>query len=194
MPREAVKVITLPNSRKASRQKQKNNNNSDNSSSDGENTVQQKCNRIITENSIDEDYVADVQMADIGKDSPFSSFQQNISSENTLISFPKKSAAPIAQATAPNNASPDLEISSAPSGDHISNPVVTLSIIRDDFQAAAALNAASKTLKKFTTNKTLIEAVNNLFLEIYGSYTGKVCMTGSGNAKRLVIHFYTAKA
>ncbi|GBC35616.2 hypothetical protein GLOIN_2v1673942 [Rhizophagus irregularis DAOM 181602=DAOM 197198] len=94
----------------------------------------------------------------------------------------------------PPNASPNLETSGAPSGDHISNPVVTLSITRDDFQAAAALNAASKTLKKFTTNKALIEAVNNLFLEIYESYTGKVHMTSSGDAKRLVIHFHTAKA
>ncbi|PKC54623.1 hypothetical protein RhiirA1_403506 [Rhizophagus irregularis] len=82
------------------------------------------------------------------------------------------------KSTAPN-ASPNLETSGAPSGDHISNPVVTLSITRDDFQAAVALNAASKTLKKFTTNKALIEAVNNLFLEIYESYTGKVHMTSS---------------
>ncbi|PKC61336.1 hypothetical protein RhiirA1_539231 [Rhizophagus irregularis] len=55
-----------PNSRKASRQERKNNNNSDNSSSDGENTIQQKRNRTITENSMEEDYVADDQTADVG--------------------------------------------------------------------------------------------------------------------------------
>ncbi|CAB4417217.1 unnamed protein product [Rhizophagus irregularis] len=44
------------------------------------------------------------------------------------------------------------------------------------------------------TNKALIEAVNNLFLETYKSYTGKARMTGSGDTKCLVIHFYTAEA
>ncbi|GBC25424.2 hypothetical protein GLOIN_2v1673942 [Rhizophagus irregularis DAOM 181602=DAOM 197198] len=85
-----------PNSRKASRQERKNNNNSDNSSSDGENTVQQKRNRTITENSMEEDYVADDQTADVGVDGPSSSPQQNISGENTLTSSLKKSAAPTA--------------------------------------------------------------------------------------------------
>jgi hypothetical protein len=47
---------------------------------------------------------------------------------------------------------------------------------------------------KFTTNKALIEAVNNLFLETYESYTGKARMTGSGDTKRLIIHFHTAEA
>ncbi|GBC39615.1 uncharacterized protein OCT59_011902 [Rhizophagus irregularis] len=63
------------NSRKASRQERKINNNSDNSSSDGENTVQQKRNRTITKNSMEEDYVADDQMADVGVDRPSSSPQ-----------------------------------------------------------------------------------------------------------------------
>ncbi|GET54809.1 hypothetical protein GLOIN_2v1776597 [Rhizophagus irregularis DAOM 181602=DAOM 197198] len=39
-----------------------------------------------------------------------------------------------------------------------------------------------------------IEAVNNLFLETYESYTGKARITGSGDAKRHVIHFHTAEA
>ncbi|GET56105.1 hypothetical protein GLOIN_2v1673942 [Rhizophagus irregularis DAOM 181602=DAOM 197198] len=85
-----------PNSRKASRQERKNNNNSDNSSSDGENTIQQKRNRTFTKNSMEEDYVADDQTADVGVDVPSSSSQQNISGENTLTSSPKKSAAPTA--------------------------------------------------------------------------------------------------
>ncbi|GBC29264.2 hypothetical protein GLOIN_2v1766278 [Rhizophagus irregularis DAOM 181602=DAOM 197198] len=203
-----------PNSRKASRQERKNNNNSDNSSSDGENTIQQKRNRTITENSMEEDYVADDQTADVGVDGPSSSLQQNISGENTLASFPKKSAAPTAPSHVassgnvdasmhapsnkdlqqPPNASPNLDTNGAPDGDQTPDPVVTFAITRDDFQAAAAPNAAPESLKKFPTNKALIEAVNNLFLETYESFTGKARMTGSGEAKRLVIHFHTAEA
>ncbi|GET50312.1 hypothetical protein GLOIN_2v1673942 [Rhizophagus irregularis DAOM 181602=DAOM 197198] len=202
-----------PNSRKASRQERKNNN-SDNSSSDGENTVQQKRNRTITENSMEEDYVADDQTADVGVDGFSSSPQQNISGENTLTSFPKKSAAPTAPSHVassgnvdasmhaplnkdlqqPPNASPNLDTNGAPDDDHTPDPVVTLAITREDFQAAATPNAAPESLKKFPTNKALIEAVNNLFSETYESFTGKARMTGSGEAKRLVIHFHTAEA
>ncbi|GBC41990.2 hypothetical protein GLOIN_2v1766278 [Rhizophagus irregularis DAOM 181602=DAOM 197198] len=142
---------------------------------------------MITKNSMDEDYVADVQTADVGKDSSSSSSQQNISDENTLTSSQKNLLRQLRPVT-----SRLLVI--APSGNQIPDPVVILSITRDNFQAAAALNAAPKTLKKFTTNKALIEAVNNLFLETYESYIGKARMTGSGNAKRLVIYFHTAKA
>ncbi|GET56088.1 hypothetical protein GLOIN_2v1673942 [Rhizophagus irregularis DAOM 181602=DAOM 197198] len=191
-----------PNSRKASRQERKNNNNSDNSSSDGENTIQQKRNRTITENSMEEDYVADAQTADVGVDGPSSSPQQNISGENTLTSSPNKSAAPTASShitsprnvdasmhapsnkdlQQPPNASPNLDTNDAPDDDQTPDPVVTLTITRDDFQAAAAPNAAPESLKKFPTNKALIEAVNNLFLETYESFTGKARMTGSGCA------------
>ncbi|GET51094.1 hypothetical protein GLOIN_2v1766278 [Rhizophagus irregularis DAOM 181602=DAOM 197198] len=203
-----------PNSRKASRQERKNNNNSDNSSSDGKNTIQQKRNRTITENSMEEDYVADDQTADVGVDGPSSSPQQNISGENTLASSPNKSAAPTAPSHVassghvdasmhapsnkdlqlPPNASPNLDTNGAPDGDQTPDPVVTFAITRDDFQAAAAPNAAPESLKKFPTNKALIEAVNNLFLETYESFTGKARMTGSGEAKRLIIHFHTAEA
>ncbi|PKC54609.1 hypothetical protein RhiirA1_476987 [Rhizophagus irregularis] len=92
------------------------------------------------------------------------------------------------------NASPNLDTNGAPDGDLTPNPVVTLALTRDDFQAAAAPNAAPESLKTFPTNKAFIEAVNNLFLETYESYTGKARMTGSGEAKRLVIHFSTAEA
>ncbi|GBC17094.2 hypothetical protein GLOIN_2v1766278 [Rhizophagus irregularis DAOM 181602=DAOM 197198] len=62
------------------------------------------------------------------------------------------------------NASPYLDtINGAPSGDHTPDPVA------------------------------LIEAINNLFLETYESYTGKVRMTSSGDVERLVIHFHTAE-
>ncbi|EXX71679.1 hypothetical protein RirG_076290 [Rhizophagus irregularis DAOM 197198w] len=126
-----------PNSRKTSRQEQKNNNNSDNSSSDGENTVQQKRNRTITENSMEEDYVADDQTADIGVDGLSSSPQQNISGKNTSTSSPKNSAAPTAPSHVassrnvdasmhaplnkdlqqPPNASPNLDTNGAPDDD-----------------------------------------------------------------------------
>ncbi|CAB4436124.1 unnamed protein product [Rhizophagus irregularis] len=206
-----------PNSNRSARQEKKNNNNkkqlSDNSGSDSDTTAQQKCTRIITENSMDEDYVADDQTADVGKDGPSSSPQQNISGENTTASSLKISAAPTApdhvaspgnvdasmhaplnKGKLPLNASTDMEGDDASPDDQIPDPVVTLAITRDDFQAAAAPNAAPETLKKFTTNKALIEAVNNLFLETYESYTGRARMTGSGDAKRLVIHFQTAEA
>ncbi|PKY33284.1 hypothetical protein RhiirB3_452059 [Rhizophagus irregularis] len=65
----------------------------------------------------------------------------------------------------PPNASPDLDNNGAPSGDHTPDPVVTLAMTRDDFKAAAASNATPESLKKFPTNKALIETVNNLFLE-----------------------------
>ncbi|CAB4441230.1 unnamed protein product [Rhizophagus irregularis] len=162
---------------------------------------------------MDEDYVADAQTADVGKDGPSSSPQQNTSGENTLTSSPKNSAAPTApghvaspgnvdasmhaplnKGKLPLNASTDMEGDDASPDDQIPDPVVTLAITRDDFQAVAAPNAAPETLKKFTTNKTLIEAVNNLFLETYESYTERARMTGSGDAKRLVIHFQTAEA
>ncbi|EXX58865.1 hypothetical protein RirG_194020 [Rhizophagus irregularis DAOM 197198w] len=187
-----------PNSRKASCQERKNNNNSDNSSSNSENTIQQKRTHTLTDNSIEEDYVADDQTADVGVDGLSSSPQQNISGENTFPFFPKNSAAPTAPshvASSENvdvsmhtpsnidkqqipNASPYLDtINGAPSGDHTPDPVVTLTMTRDNFQAAAAL----------------IEAINNLFLETYESYTGKVRMTSSGDVERLVIHFHTAE-
>ncbi|PKC09782.1 hypothetical protein RhiirA5_498983, partial [Rhizophagus irregularis] len=163
---------------------------------------------------MEEDYVADDQTADVGVDGFSSSPQQNISGENTLTSSPKKSAAPTAPSHVassgnvdasmhaplnkdlqqPPNASPNLDTNGAPDDDHTPDPVVTLAITREDFQAAAAPNAAPESLKKFPTNKALIEAVNNLFLETYESFTGKARMTGSGEAKRLVIHFHTAEA
>ncbi|GBC15253.2 hypothetical protein GLOIN_2v1673942 [Rhizophagus irregularis DAOM 181602=DAOM 197198] len=149
-----------------------------------------------------EDYVADDQTADVGVDGPSSSPQQIISGENTLTSFPKKSAAPTAPSHVassrnvdasihassnkdlqqPSNASPNLDTNGAPDDDQTPDPVVTLAITRDDFQAAAAPNAAPESLKKFPTNKALIEAVNNLFLETYELFTGKARMIGSGCA------------
>ncbi|GBB96365.1 hypothetical protein RclHR1_27380001 [Rhizophagus clarus] len=94
----------------------------------------------------------------------------------------------------PPNASPDKATDDDPPVDQFLVQSPTFSIDRNDFQAAAAPNSAPETLKNFTTNKALIDAVNNTFLEMYESYTGKARMTGSGDAKRLVIHFQSKEA
>ncbi|GBB93751.1 hypothetical protein RclHR1_22240006 [Rhizophagus clarus] len=160
-----------PNSRKASHhERKKDNNNSDNSGSDGENTVQQKRSRTISEQAMDEDIVANTA-ADAGVKALASSPKENSTASTSLSSHLNIAAA----LSAPNdNASDGLNA--------------------NDFQAAAAPNSAPETLKNFTTNKALIDAVNNTFLEMYESYTGKARMTGSGDAKRLVIHFQTMEA
>ncbi|GBB95605.1 hypothetical protein RclHR1_25730005 [Rhizophagus clarus] len=154
-----------PNSRKASRhERKKDNNNSDNSGSDGENTIQQKHTRTTSDNTMDEDYVAG-PAADVEVEGPSSPSKENNTASTSLSSHPNMAAA----LSAPNDNA-------------------------NDFQAAAAPNSAPKTLKNFTTNKALIDAVNNTFLEMYESYTGKARMTGSGDTKRLVIHFQTMEA
>ncbi|PKK60510.1 hypothetical protein RhiirC2_719050 [Rhizophagus irregularis] len=102
---------------------------------------------------------------------------QNISGKNTLTFSPAPTApshiassgnvdasmhAPLNKdKQQPLNALPDLDTNGAPFGDHTPDSVVTITIIRDDFHVAAV------------PNKALIEAVNNLFLETYESYTGK---------------------
>ncbi|GBC37306.2 hypothetical protein GLOIN_2v1762049 [Rhizophagus irregularis DAOM 181602=DAOM 197198] len=45
-------------------------------------------------------------------------------------------------------------------------------IQRMDFQAVAAPNASPDFLEKFPTNCSMIDTVNNLFLEKYPSYSG----------------------
>ncbi|PKY32861.1 hypothetical protein RhiirB3_451324 [Rhizophagus irregularis] len=122
---------------------------------------------MITENSMDEDYVADDQTADVGVDEPSSSPQKNISGKNTLTSSPKKSAAPTAPShvasSATPNALPNLDTNSGLDGDLTPDPVVTLAIIRDDFQAAAALNAAPESLKNSLPIKLLLRLLTTFF-------------------------------
>ncbi|GBC10534.1 hypothetical protein RclHR1_00970035 [Rhizophagus clarus] len=201
-----------PNSRKASRhERRKDNNNSDNSSSDGENTVQQKRTQTTSDNTMDEDYVADTA-ADVEVEGPSSPSKENNTASTSLSSHPNIAAAlsaPNNNASGeldtsmhartttpafPPNASPDKATDEDPPVDRFLVQSPTFSIDRNDFQAAAAPNSAPETLKNFTTNKVLIDAVNNTFLEMYESYTGKARMTGSGDAKRLVIHFQTVEA
>ncbi|GBB93747.1 hypothetical protein RclHR1_22240002 [Rhizophagus clarus] len=194
-----------PNSRKAScHEQKKDNNNSDNSGSDGENTVQQKRSRTISEQAIDEDIVADTA-ADAGVEVLASLPKENNTASTSLSSHPNIAAALSAlndnksggldasmhvrtmTPASPPNASPDKATDDDHPVDQFLVQSPTFSIERNDFQAAAAPNSAPETLKNFTTNKALIDAVNNTFLEMYESYTGKARMTGSGDAKRLVI-------
>ncbi|GET58437.1 hypothetical protein GLOIN_2v1766278 [Rhizophagus irregularis DAOM 181602=DAOM 197198] len=211
-----------PNSNKAARQEKKNNKKqlSDNSGSDSDNNSQKRS-RILTKDSMDEDYedfVADAP-ADgglVGSTStaiPQQNNSRSTAQENTQASTPKNSAAPIAPGQdassganasihAPRNkennpspnASPNMDVNDGTSPDQAVDPSPTITINRQDFLAAAAPNSAPQTLEKLKTNKAIIEAVNNLFLETYESYTGRARMTGSGDAKRLIIHFHTAEA
>ncbi|GBB84202.1 hypothetical protein RclHR1_10820008 [Rhizophagus clarus] len=163
-----------PNSRKAScHEQKKDNNNSDNSGSDGENTVQQKRSRTISEQAIDEDIVADTA-ADAGVEVLASLPKENNTASTSLSSHPNIAAA---LSALNDNKSGGLDASM-----HVRTMTPA-----SPLTPAAAPNSAPETLKNFTTNKALIDAVNNTFLEMYESYTGKARMTGSGDAKRLVI-------
>ncbi|GBB96757.1 hypothetical protein RclHR1_28250004 [Rhizophagus clarus] len=144
-----------PNSRKASRhERKKDNNNSDNSGSDGENTVQQKRSRTISEQAMDEDIVADTA-ADVEVEGPSSPPKENNTASTSLSSHPIIAAA----LSAPNDNATDDD----PPVDQLLVQSPTFSIERNDFQAAAAPNSVPETLKNFTTNKALIDAVNNTF-------------------------------
>ncbi|GBB91035.1 hypothetical protein RclHR1_18120006 [Rhizophagus clarus] len=201
------------NSRRAHRHnKRNNNNNSDNSSSDSEGAAQQKRTRTHSDNTMDEDFVADTA-ADVGVDGPSSPPKENNTASASLSSLPNSAAA---SSSAPNqdasnslnasmhtrtmtsasppNASPNKATADDSPVDQIPIPSPTFSFTKNDYQAAAAPNSAPETLKNFLTNKALIDAVNNTFLETYESYTGKARMTGSGESKRLVIHFQTMEA
>ncbi|PKK63723.1 hypothetical protein RhiirC2_788491 [Rhizophagus irregularis] len=62
----------------------------------------------------------------------------------------------------------------------------TISILRRDYQASAAPNASPEFVKKYPTNRAIIDAVNNLLLETYHSYTGRARISGSDDLKRLL--------
>ncbi|GBB94537.1 hypothetical protein RclHR1_23770002 [Rhizophagus clarus] len=134
---------------------------------------------------MDEDYVAS-PAADVEVEGPSSPPKENNTASTSLSSHPNMAAA----FSAPNdNASDGLNASM-----HARTTTPASPLNANDFQAAAAPNSAPETLKNFTTNKALIDAVNNTFLEMYESYTGKARMTGSGDAKCLVIHFQSKEA
>ncbi|GBB86993.1 hypothetical protein RclHR1_13440011 [Rhizophagus clarus] len=160
---------------------------------------------------MDEDIVASTA-ADVEVEGPSSPSKENNTATTSLSSPPNMAAALSAPndnasdglnasmhartmtPASPLNASPDQDNDDDPPIDQFLVQSPTFSIDRNDFQAAAAPNSAPETLKNFPTNKALIDAVNNTFLEMYESYTGKARMTGSGDAKRLVIHFQSKKA
>ncbi|GBC19215.2 hypothetical protein GLOIN_2v1766278 [Rhizophagus irregularis DAOM 181602=DAOM 197198] len=183
-----------PNSNKAARQEKKNNKKqlSDNSGSDSDNTSQKRS-RIITKDSMDEDYedfVADAP-ADgglVGSTStaiPQQNNSRSTAQENTQASTPNNSAAPTApgqDASSGTNAS----IHAPRNKENNSSPNASLNM--DETDGTSPDQALLK------TNKAIIDTVNNLFLETYESYTGRARMTGSGDAKRLIIHFHTAEA
>ncbi|RGB21670.1 hypothetical protein C1646_777555 [Rhizophagus diaphanus] len=179
-----------PNSKESSRQEKKVHKNSkfsDNSNSDELQETTQKCSRIINKDTMDEDFIIDA-LADDGLDGSASTSipQQNnfrsTSQENTQALPPNNSAVPTAPShnassrvdasihapsnkenNSPPNASPNMETDGGQSPNQVADPTSTITINRQDYQAAAAPNSAAETLKKFPTNKALIDAVNNLF-------------------------------
>ncbi|GBB89010.1 hypothetical protein RclHR1_15640008 [Rhizophagus clarus] len=145
-----------PNSRKASRHEQKkDNNNSDNSGSDGENTVQQKHSRTVSEQAMDEDIIADAA-ADVEVEGPSSPPKQNNTALTSLsphliiavaLSAPNDNASDGLNASmhartmtlaSPPNASPDKATDDDPPIDQFLFQSPTFSIEKNDFQAAAA--------------------------------------------------------
>ncbi|GES94399.1 hypothetical protein GLOIN_2v1673942 [Rhizophagus clarus] len=160
---------------------------------------------------MDEDIIADTA-ADVKVEGPSSPPKENNTASTSLSSPPNTAAALSApgnnasdglntsmhartrtSASSPN-ASPDMDTADDFPVDPLLIHTLTFSIERKDYQAAAAPNSAPETLKNFSTNKALIDAVNNAFLETYDAYTGKAKMTSFGDSKRLIIYFQTAEA
>ncbi|GBB88011.1 hypothetical protein RclHR1_14510008 [Rhizophagus clarus] len=148
-----------PNSRKASHQEQRNNNNnSDNSGSDGENTVQQKRSKTISEQAMDEDVVAG-PAADVEVEGPSSPSKENNTASTSLSSHPNMAVALSAPndnasdglnvsmyartttPTSPPNVSPDKATDEDPPVDQFLVQSPTFSINRNDFQAAGSFCA-----------------------------------------------------
>ncbi|PKB96359.1 hypothetical protein RhiirA5_434966 [Rhizophagus irregularis] len=152
---------------------------------------------------MEEDYVAD-SAADAGGSNTTPPQQNN--ADNFSSPPPKDTAAPSAPGsvasgtdasmhapkdneTSPLDASPNKDIMDTNDTSPLPLDTPTISILRRDYQAAAAPNISPEFVKKYPTNRAMIDAVNNLLLETYHSYTGRARMSGSGDLKRLVIHF-----
>ncbi|EXX58055.1 hypothetical protein RirG_201380 [Rhizophagus irregularis DAOM 197198w] len=93
--------------------------------------------------------------------------------------------APKDKETSPLDASPNKDIMDTNDTSPLPLDTPTISILRRDYQAAAAPNISPEFVKKYPTNRAMIDAVNNLLLETYHSYTGRTRMSGSGDLKRL---------
>ncbi|PKC53413.1 hypothetical protein RhiirA1_479346 [Rhizophagus irregularis] len=152
---------------------------------------------------MEEDYVAD-SAADAGGSHTTPPQQNN--ADNFSSPPPKDTTAPSAlstvtsgtdasmhapkdKETSPLDASPNKDIMDTNDTSSLPLDTPTISILRHDYQAAAAPNTSPEFVKKYPTNQAMIDAVNNLLLETYHSYTGCARMSGSGDLKRLVIHF-----
>ncbi|GBB92763.1 hypothetical protein RclHR1_20510002 [Rhizophagus clarus] len=132
---------------------------------------------------MDEDFVTDTAV-DVGVDGLSSPPKKN-NTVSTSLSSPPNSAA---TSSAPNNdasnslnmsmhartttsafplnTSPNKATADETPVDQLPIPTPTFSFNRNDYQAAATPNSAPETLKNFSTNKALINAVNNTFLEM----------------------------
>ncbi|PKK48177.1 hypothetical protein RhiirC2_803590 [Rhizophagus irregularis] len=87
--------------------------------------------------------------------------------------------APKDNETSPSDTSSNKDIMDTNDTSSLPLDTPTISILRRDYQAAAAPNASPEFAKKYLTNRAMIDAVNNLLLETYHSYTGCARMSGS---------------
>ncbi|PKB95262.1 hypothetical protein RhiirA5_437048 [Rhizophagus irregularis] len=205
---------SYPNGRPAKRQEKQNKNknfSSDISNFDNEQPKDKnnpsKRSRTLTDNSMEENFVAN-SAADVGGSNITPPQQNNADSFSTPP--PKDTAAPSAPSsvtsgtdasmhalkdkeTSPLIASCNKDImdTNDTSLPPLDTPIIT--IFRRNYQAAAAPNASPEFIKKYPTNRAMIDAVNNLLLETYHSYTGRARISNSGDSKRLVIHFNSTK-
>ncbi|EXX58312.1 hypothetical protein RirG_199220 [Rhizophagus irregularis DAOM 197198w] len=146
---------------------------------------------------MEEDYVAD-SAADAGGSNttpPQQNNADNFSSpppeDNTAPSAPGSVTsgtdasmhAPKDKETSPLNVSPNKDIMDTNDTSPLPPDTPTITILRHDYQAAAAPNTSPEFVKKYPTNRAMIDAVNNLLLETYHSYTGRARMSGSGDLK-----------
>ncbi|PKK66575.1 hypothetical protein RhiirC2_784598 [Rhizophagus irregularis] len=147
--------------------------NSDNQQTNNKNNPSKRT-RTLPENPIEEDYVAD-SAAD-AKGSNTTPSQQN-NTDNFSSPPPKDTTAP----SAPGS----IDILNTNDTSPLPLDTPTISILRRDYQTAAAPNISPEFVKKYPTNRAMIDAVNNLLLETYHSYTGRARMSGSGDLKKL---------
>ncbi|PKY58774.1 hypothetical protein RhiirA4_480966 [Rhizophagus irregularis] len=170
-----------PNEGPAKRQEKRNKNkdsgsdvlNSDNEQTNNKNNPFKRP-RTLTNNSMEEDYVAD-SAADAGGSNTTSPQQKNtdnISSPpppNDSIAFTAPghhaSGADTSihalkdKETSPLDASPNKDTMETNNSGSSPIDMPTITILRQDFQAAAALNASPEFVKKYPTNRAMIDAV-----------------------------------
>ncbi|PKB96389.1 hypothetical protein RhiirA5_506972 [Rhizophagus irregularis] len=122
-----------------------------------------KRTRTLSKNSMEEDFITD-SAADAGESNTTPPQQNN--ADNFSYPLPKDTAAP----SAPNSVMSGTDTSMHAPKDKETSP-----------------------LDASPPPPAMIDAVNNLLLETYHSYTGCARISGSGDLKRLVIHFNSTK-